>query len=364
MEPFMSKLIFSRRLLSLRTLLLLLALFPAPGVAAETEDEFALGTAFHYQGRLQQEGRAAEGSFDLTFELFDAALAGQSLGRVDRLGVPVRGGVFDAELDFGHPVFAGEPAWLEISVRTAGEGGFTTLSPRQRLAGESVALCTVNSDVLVNGHLDVDPPDTAAGIGVACCNEAGLDGGGQIALHGFLSDLLLDANEIQARSLLEGGPLHLNPHGGNVGIGVATANAPLQLPSAPDAEPGSGGVLVVGSTAGVNLAVDGNEIMARDSGAPSTLFLNNDGGDVVVGGALDIGYTIAIHELSTDANVGVICPAGLKVLGGGCWTADSDSDPDALLISIPSPDGTGWSCKYDSDDIGLIRAYAVCARVK
>jgi hypothetical protein len=44
------------------------------------------------------------------------------------------------------------------------------------------------------------------------------------------------------------------------------------------------GFIVVGDVATLNLAIDNNEIMARNNGNTATLFLNNDGGDVRVGG--------------------------------------------------------------------------------
>ncbi len=47
-----------------------------------------------------------------------------------------------------------------------------------------------------------------------------------------------------------------------------------------DAELASGGYLVLGSPAGANVALDNNEIMARNNGAAATLTLNNEGGDV------------------------------------------------------------------------------------
>lgn len=238
---------------------LLLACSLAPATA-EDRAGFSLGTAFNYQGRLQQEGRAAEGRFDFSFELYDAAQGGRSFGRVDRLDLSVHGGAFVAELDFGHAVFSGDPVWLEIQVRTVGEGAFTALEPRHRLAGESISLCTVNSDVLINGTL---------------------------------------------------------------GVGVPNAGAPVHLPSGPDAEPDGGGVLVVGAVAGTNLAFDANEIMARSGGLPSTLFLNNDGGTVFFGGPIDIGYQM-VQQSVFGVGVAVSCPTGKQVLGGGCRSADAN----------------------------------------
>jgi hypothetical protein len=49
-----------------------LVLFPAPGAHAQT-------TSFTYQGRLQDAGAQANGSYDLQFSLFDASTGGNQL---------------------------------------------------------------------------------------------------------------------------------------------------------------------------------------------------------------------------------------------------------------------------------------------
>jgi hypothetical protein len=49
-----------------------------------------------------------------------------------------------------------------------------------------------------------------------------------------------------------------------------------------DASPTAGGIAAFGSLNGGNIVIDGNEIMARNNGATSTLFLNHEGGDVHV----------------------------------------------------------------------------------
>lgn len=62
------------------------------------------------------------------------------------------------------------------------------------------------------------------------------------------------------------------------------ANGPvLWALSAGDVEPGSGGTIVVGDPAGQNVAMDNNEIMSRNNGSTSTLYLNADGGNINMG---------------------------------------------------------------------------------
>jgi hypothetical protein len=319
--------------------------------------QFALDTRFTYQGRLQHDGAPAHGRFDLSFELFDALQEGRSLGRIDTFDRPVRQGAFAAELDFGHSVYSGDPVWLEIQVRAAGDGAYTVLRPRHRLAGEGIGTCTVNSDILINGTLDIDPVASEVGLEVACCNEATPAGGGQIALAGnAFNSLLLDSNEVQATVVGTGGNLFLNPGGGNVAVGSSLPpQAPLHVPTTPDVEPGSGGGLVTGPTAANNLAFDGNEIMARDNGSVATLFLNADGGDVVIGGHLDIGAT-AVTLVQNSQIVVANCPPGTFVLTGLC-----EGGNEAILISGPQV-SSSWTCVFSGP--GIHAARAVCGRLR
>jgi hypothetical protein len=44
------------------------------------------------------------------------------------------------------------------------------------------------------------------------------------------------------------------------------------------------GAIIVGDKAGNNIAIDANDVMARNNKAVSTLYLNHDGGAVSSGG--------------------------------------------------------------------------------
>jgi len=92
----------------------------------------AQGTAFTYQGRLNSGAGAANGTYDLRFGLYDAATTGIQQGTLlTNSAVALSNGLFMVTLDFGSQ-FPGGNRWLEIGVRTNGNGTFTTLSPRQR----------------------------------------------------------------------------------------------------------------------------------------------------------------------------------------------------------------------------------------
>jgi Chaperone of endosialidase len=95
----------------------------------------------------------------------------------------------------------------------------------------------------------------------------------------------------------------------NVGIGTTTPGARLQIVGGADAEPASGGFIVTGSTTGLNVAIDNNEIMARSNGAVSTLLLNADGGDVTLvqtgTGNVGIGILTPADKLDVDGDIRV-----------------------------------------------------------
>ena len=102
---------------------------------------FAQGTAFTYQGHLNNGGNAANGSYDLTFSLFNVSSGGSAVaGPVNTNGVPVSNGLFAVSMDFGAGVFNGTTYWLQIAVRTNGGGSFTNLSPRQQMTPAPYAI--------------------------------------------------------------------------------------------------------------------------------------------------------------------------------------------------------------------------------
>jgi len=106
----------------------------------------AQGTAFTYQGRLLAGASTANGSYDLTFALWNAASGGSlQASPLTITSATVTNGQFTVVLDFGSGVFYGPARWLEIGVRTNGGAGFTTLAPRQALTPTPYALFSANA---------------------------------------------------------------------------------------------------------------------------------------------------------------------------------------------------------------------------
>jgi hypothetical protein len=107
----------------------------------------AQNTAFTYQGRLNDNGAAATGSYDLRFTLYDAVTNGSVVGNAQtNAGIVISNGLFTAQLDFGANVFNGSARWLDIGVRTNGAVvSFVPLTPRQPLTASPYAIQAVNA---------------------------------------------------------------------------------------------------------------------------------------------------------------------------------------------------------------------------
>ena len=80
-------------------------------------------------------GRLYEEFPEFQFVLYDASGGGSPIGPLlQRINVPVSGGLFTVSLDFGTGAFAGSARWLEVGVRPGGTSGtFTILVPRQEV---------------------------------------------------------------------------------------------------------------------------------------------------------------------------------------------------------------------------------------
>lgn len=108
---------------------------------------------------------------------------------------------------------------------------------------------------------------------------------------------------------------------GAIGIGTDDPAGRLHVVGGTDASMAEmSGYLVVGQTFNTNIVIDNNEIMARNDGVNSTLYLQNDGGDLETGGTA-------------------------SKPGGGSWTATSDA---RLKQDIkPYNDGLGQLLKIN-----------------
>jgi hypothetical protein len=94
----------------------------------------AQGTAFSYQGRLNDGGAPANANYNFRFSLYNALTSGSLVaGPKTNSAVLVTNGLFLVTLDFGAGIFTGTNYWLEIGVCAANSNSFVTLAPRQPL---------------------------------------------------------------------------------------------------------------------------------------------------------------------------------------------------------------------------------------
>jgi len=198
--------------------------------------------------------------------------------------------------------------------------------------------------------------------------DLGIKTGGAVAINLDSPTELLDVNG----NMLARGRVIANANNGGPGLWVRGGG---------DVQPDSTGYFVAGELNGTNVAIDNNEIMARNNHVVSTLNLNINGGtvavgedlsvsndinvdgDVNVGGRVGMGYQIVEHTIRSNGgseSVGVGCPSGKKVLGGGCFGAGNN---DTLDTCSPSGDN-GWNCFWSTTDNDFIyTARAICAYI-
>ena len=101
----------------------------------------AQGTAFTYQGQLQDTGGPASGTYNFTFTLYtNSSGARPSPGQRPPNGVLVTNGLFTVQIDFGAEVWNGQTNWLELAVETNTANTFTTLAPRQQVTPTPYAI--------------------------------------------------------------------------------------------------------------------------------------------------------------------------------------------------------------------------------
>ena len=124
----------------------------------------AQGTAFSYNGRLNDGGTPANGSYDLRFSLCDAANNGSTIGSLTNTATGVSNGLFAVTLDFGG-AFNGSNYWLELAARTNGGGAFTVLNPRQPVLPVPYAIYAANAGSAATASVaDAVPAGNITGI--------------------------------------------------------------------------------------------------------------------------------------------------------------------------------------------------------
>ena len=93
--------------------------------------------SFTYHGSLQDKGQAANGRYDMELTLYSKRDGGAVLaGPITVFGVEVRDGNFVTPVDFGSMTPLASQGWVDVRVRSAGDGDFTALDMRSPVAPE------------------------------------------------------------------------------------------------------------------------------------------------------------------------------------------------------------------------------------
>lgn len=350
-----------------------------------------LGTNFTYQGKLQDNGVAADGVFDVRFRLFDASNAGVQIGStvcVD--SVIVNNGLFTVSLDFGSAAFGGDARWLEVSVRedttpaNCAAGAYTLLSGRQPLTAAPYALYALNGGHWdrTNATLTNESGTNFVGInrsarvtgaeyfGIQAPVSSGYggmyirtDGAAGLPFYGYTAGTetcwtYMDGSAGDWHVFVDGDRLTVTDDG-DVGIATVSPAARLHVTDGTDSAPAGGGYIVTGDVSGANISIDNNEIMARNNGAISTLFLNNNGGAVFVGDTLQIDSTETTHKAviqdSTNNTLRLIGPGDTYGFNNAINFGDAEyvylwEDTDDNL-TIHAVGGVGGRLRVQADTI-------------
>jgi trimeric autotransporter adhesin len=122
----------------------------------QTAIGFAQGTAFTYQGWLDNGGAPANGSFDFEFTLYTNNATGNAIaGPMTNSTVGVTDGLFTTTVDFGS-VLNGGSNWLQIAVSAHGANAFSALTPRQQLTPVPCAVFANNaSNLMASAQLNI-----------------------------------------------------------------------------------------------------------------------------------------------------------------------------------------------------------------
>ncbi len=320
----------------------------------------AQGTAFTYQGRLNDGAAPATGIYDIRFTIYDSTNSPGVVisGPVTNNATPVSNGLFTVILDFGNQ-FGGAARWLEIAVRTNGVGTFTNLAPRQPLTATPYAITAGNVTGPINGSSiisgTIGSAQLAAGAVTAANIASNSIGVGQLS-HRYLSGSVPYAS-------LVNGQYGFSPFTADQSVTFATpfTTTPvitLAVDTPHPALPGKGPLLITAHTTngftmrvptmavGVEAAPQGN------SGARPTLRTVN--GNPAITGVAQIGLTIGlVYSRSADATganwptptilaPGYLLSSSLDMAGDSPAVTFIDALGGISFVRANDTNGTSW----------------------
>jgi hypothetical protein len=237
----------------------------------------AQGTAFIYEGHLDANGSAANGSYDLRFALYDAnANGGLIAGPLTNNATGATNGLFIVMLDFGS-VFNGSTYWLELAARTNGNGAFSVLSPRQPILptpyaiySEKAGLANSANSVPAGNIVGTVPLAQLPGV-VVTNNES------NVAFNGAVTLTNINTPSSQNLVLQASNPGHNGFSGDGGSVSILAGNAgTVTGGSGGDLNLQAGGAVPQGGSGYYNQGSPGNVSILAGGG------YNGVGGDVLI----------------------------------------------------------------------------------
>ena len=290
----------------------------------QTPTAVAQGTAFTYQGRLTDGANPANGPYDFRFRLAADPLANDYVGgNIFSNAVPISNGLFTVTLDFGN-VFTGSNYWLEIAVRAAGGGSYTTLAPLQPVRPTPYAMFA-GSASNVFGVIPSGGLSGSYGSAVSF-NNPGNSFNGAFAGNGA------GLSNVNAQTLGGLGSGNFWQLGGNAVAGGqfigSTNNQPVELWAngvrllrLEPVPPGSGAGNIVGGYAGNRIdqpATGGSVIVGGGFGGGTNIISTNSSGSFIGAGS---GNRIGPNVGDAVLGGGFGNVIGTNGLGGGAYGA-------------------------------------------
>lgn len=253
----------------------------------------SVGSAFTYQGNLDFNGSPASGNFDFQFALYTVAAGGTAVDTITLTDQTVSDGLINASLDFTDVPFTGQALWIEVGVRPAGSGTYTTLTPRQAITATPYALFALSGN---RGATGATGPSGAAGSTGAqgATGSPGMQGAtGAQGLTGAQGPTGAIALPYSGTTSASGAALQVANSGAGYGIQAQSSAAGF-----------NGAALVTSNTTEGGLALYAYAI----TGSTTAALLTNDstsGGDILQGwnqGGVRFHFDTA-GDLSTQGSV-------------------------------------------------------------
>lgn len=218
----------------------------------------------------------ADGAYSVSLALWTEADGGELVGQVELGERRIRAGTLLLTVGgFRAPEDHSEGLWLEVTVDGA------VAAPRQPFPGGAHG----GSNIFVDGNVRT------------------------LRLIEPNAELFPQLSDTHFWSTRPGGEVWVATRtaGGDVFFRIIiSAEGVVSLLGGSDANLGDGsGFVVLGSEGGENLVLDSNEIMARNDGAMSTLFLQQDGGAVYVNGVVAHASDLRLKREIRDLDLGL-----------------------------------------------------------